>query len=182
MPSTLYERMVAMWGKLARLFKGCGLLIVLVGVLVGCVVGIAAALHIGDEPDTLAVTPLFTPNRVKAGEPFTLTVDIHNIDTAGVTIVGVGLGETLLDGASVQAVEPTFRSVKSHSYPYYGDWQEYRVYKYLPADGTLTVTFSLKGLQPGTYTGDVTVWIEGKILGLLKLNRAWREKVTFDVY
>jgi len=45
---------------------------------------------------------------------------------------------------------------------------------------TLMVTFNLQPKQVGSFSGDVTVWIEDPTFGL-QLNRARREAVTFQV-
>lgn len=167
---------------IARLIKGCILLIVPMSLLAACGLLIAAGLHVGDEPDTLAVNVQITPDRIVAGQPFTLTVTVENQGENGVTIAGIGIDNDLLKGVDVQSSQPAYRGINGHNYPIYGKWQEYRLNKYMNTGDTLTVTFTLEGTQTGTYTGSLTVWIEDEVLGLFPLNRAWRDNIEISVY
>jgi len=76
-----------------------------------------------------------------------------------VTISGIGLGKNLLNGVSVEMIEPNYRAVKKHDYPVYGEWNEYALDQTLLGGEKMDITLTLKAVRPGTYSGDITVWV-----------------------
>lgn len=168
-------------GFIRGLVRGCMWLVVLVALVAVCVLAVSAAVHIGDEPDNIAVAVEMPQDSIAVGETLTLTVTIDNLDLNAVTIVGIGLDTGLLNGVTVQSSEPAYRGTKERSYPLYGDWTEFRLSRTLADGETLPVTLTLEGVAPGIYTGDLTVWIEGEVLGFFPLDRAWRDTVEFEV-
>lgn len=59
-----------------------------------------------------------------------------------------------------------------------GAWDEYALERRIFAGEKLTVMLTLTALQPGNASGDVTVWVQDKLLGV-SFERARR--MTLDV-
>jgi len=159
--------------------RGClGLLILLIVLLV-CL-GVALVVYMfGTQPNTIQVQ-VVTPATTASGGPFTIDITIENVSLEPVTVASVGLDENILRGAEVVSSQPSYSSIKQRDYPYYGGWNEFMLDTELAPGETLMVTFNLQPKQVGSFSGDVTVWIEDPTFGL-QLNRARREAVTFQV-
>ncbi|MEW6578381.1 MAG: hypothetical protein AB1435_04210 [Chloroflexota bacterium] len=147
-----------------------GRLILLLGVLVVltlCCLAIAAGLRsLAAEPNEIRAT--LDPARVtvSAGETFTVTLTIENVSLQAVRVTAIGLDEALGGALRVEATEPAFRGVRSRSYPLLGAWDEYTLDQRIFAGEKLPVTLTLTALQPGNTSGEVTVWVQDKLLGV----------------
>lgn len=161
--------------------RGCAILGIVILLLACCGLVAAAAVHIGDEPNAVSLTAVAEPATTSVGNTVRITVTIENLDLDEVTLVGVGLDESLLDGGLVAGADPGFRGVEQRSYPLYGDWSEYRYNRVLQDGETVTIIFTLTAAQRGTFEGDVSAWLEADLLGVFPLDRAVREPVSFTV-
>jgi hypothetical protein len=160
--------------------RGCWCMLListLVVVLGGGVTG--SLLYLAGKPSSIEVSiPELQP--VAANQSFTVEVTIENVSLDPVTINSIGLDTSLLDGITVLQIEPAYRSAKDKSYPLYGDWREYTLNKSLPGGDKLTVILTLQANQPGTYSGDVMVWIKSRLLGM-SVARAGRASLKIEV-
>jgi hypothetical protein len=146
-----------------------------VGAALAVCVGVTVMLVVTalGEPNEIRVDLEVTPDQPVAAQPFSVVVDIENVDLDPVTIAGIGLDQDLLDGLTLVSTEPSYRSSEDHSYPFLGDWTEYAFDQRLSGGETFTVTLMLQAETAGLYSGDVTVWIETDFLGVT-LSRARR--------
>ncbi len=151
----------------------------LLAVLTLCCVGVAAGLRsLAAEPNEIRTT--LDPARVtvSAGETFSVTLTIENVSLGAVRVTAIGLDEALDDAVHVEATEPAFRGTRARSYPLLGTWEEYALDQRIFAGEKLPVTLTLTALQPGNTSGDVTVWVQDKLLGV-SFERARR--TTLDI-
>ena len=161
--------------------RGCVILGVLIVIGLCLVLVVAAIIHLGTEPNSIRVGARIDKSTVAAGETFTVEVTVENVDLDSLTITGVGLDQDLLKGAAVQSSDPAYRAVKARDYPVYGTWDEFTFDRDLAGGTTLVLTFTLTATQAGSYSGDVTVWIDSDLLGIVPLARAGRDSVRYEV-
>jgi hypothetical protein len=161
--------------------RGCWLIMIVGAALAVC--GGAAVLlmtTVLGEPNEIRVDVQVMPDQPVAAQPFSVAVDIENVDLDPVTITGIGLDENLLDGLTLVSTDPLYRSSEDRSYPLIGNWTEYAFDQRLAGGETITVTLLLEAGTAGLYSGDVTVWIEADFLGLT-LSRARRASLEIRV-
>jgi hypothetical protein len=115
---------------------------------------------------------------VAAGETTTVELTIENVDLNTVKVNGIGVAKSLLDGVSVEQMDPGYRDVNTRNYPLVGNWTEYTLDRSIFGGEKLTVVITFQGKTAGQYSGDVSVWIESSVAGL-KVSRARR--VTLNV-
>ena len=160
--------------------RGCWpLLLLLTVVAVAAGGAIAVLLTLAGEPN--AIRMKIEPARavVPAGQPFIVTVTIENVDLNAVTVSAIGFEQNLADGVSVTQMDPPYRIAKDRSLLLLGSWREYTLDRRVPGGDTLTITFTLVADQPGTYSGQVTVWVQGKLMGM-SIQRARRATLSVE--
>ncbi len=157
-------------GKPPRRRTGCWILLVVLALLATCVGGIGAViLYLAGEPSEVEVE--FAAGQditlaANAAEPATFAFTIENTNVDPITLTAIGLDTELLDGVAVVATTPAFRPPEERSYPLLGgDWMEYKYDRQLGGGSKLDVELQFKGLSPGSYSGDLTIWVESDILG-----------------
>lgn len=162
--------------------RGCWPLLLIVTVLVICVGAVLALLvTLAGEPNDIRIQLDTNRRTVATNEEFTVQVTVENVSLDPVTVNGVGLDRSLLDGLTLVRSDPPFTSITERDYPIYGAWSEYALAQDMPEGGVLTLTLTLTGAQPGLYEGDVTVWIENDVLGIVPVSRARREPLEIQV-
>jgi hypothetical protein len=164
----------------ATVLKGCACLGVFLLFLAACGLIFAVVSQFIGQPNAIQTTLAADKNTLAVGELLTITITVENVDVDSVTIAGIGLNKKLLDGASLETLDPLYRSIKKHSYPIYGEWHEYTLDQTLLGGEKLKITLTLKAAQPGTYSGDVTVWVESSFYGV-SMAQARREHIEFKV-
>jgi hypothetical protein len=117
---------------------------------------------------------------VSVNDQFTVSLTIENVSLDAVTIDGIGLDSHLLDGVSVMGMDPLYQSAETRNYPLYGKWTEYTLDQTLLGGEKLTATLTLTALRPGTYSGDLTVWVRSELLGM-PFSQARRATLEFKV-
>lgn len=160
---------------MGRLALSLGIL----GILTLCCLGIAVGLRsLVAEPNEIRVT--LDPARVTVspGETFTVALTIENVSLDAVRITAIGLEEALGDVLRVEATEPAFRGTRARSYPLLGAWDEYALDQRVLAGEKLPVTLTLTALRAGNASGEVTVWVRDRLLGV-SFERARR--ATLDI-
>ncbi len=159
---------------------GCWCMMVVLMLLAVCGGGLGVlVLYLGGEPNAIRVE-VAAPQTVALNETFTLEVTVENVSVDAVTVNGIGLEMSLLDGAEVVGVQPLQSAIRDRNYPFLGDWREYTFDSPVADGGKLVVSFTLKATAPGTYSGDVTAWIKSDVFGL-SLARARRFPLEFTV-
>ncbi len=153
----------------------------LIAALIVCVVGVILVWNtLAGEPNEIRTNATLDRSIVPVNEPFTLTVELENVALEPVTIKSVGLEDDLLEGARVTDVQPVFRAADVRSFPLVGDWTEYPLDRRLLGGSGMTVMVTLQAVTPGAYSGDVSIWVEGELLGITTA-RARRETIEFEV-
>lgn len=164
--------------------RACFLIViglVVVGALCACITGVVYfASSLVAETNTIRSTVEVEPPVVNVGDTITITAEVENVDLDAVSIRAVGLETDLLDGVEMVSMEPAFRSTEERSYPVVGDWTEYRISERVRGGDKLLIIITLQATQPGTYSGDLSVWVEEKTFGI-DISRARHDKIEFEV-
>jgi S1-C subfamily serine protease len=101
--------------------------------------------------EALSVT-VEVPAIVRTGADFQLKVDVANTGNSTILVDEIRLPKGLLNGAVVTGVDPVSTGTNDYSN------QVGYVFTLIQAPGTnTTVTFEMKSLQPGDYSGDLSV-------------------------
>ncbi len=161
--------------------RGCCLglaLLVTLAICVGFAVVLVAALR--GAPNEIRTQVQVSQGSVASGDTFTIEISIENVNLDAVTITSVGLDDSLLDGFAVVSTDPPYRSVSKRDYPLLGAWHEYKLDQTLFGGDTLRVALNVQAVKQGSYSGDVTVWVEGNLLGV-PFERARRDTLEFVV-
>jgi hypothetical protein len=156
-------------------------MLLVLAVLAICVGGGAAMLlTLAGQPNSIRVKVEPGRDVVAVNDQFTVTLTIENVSLDAVTIDGIGLESHLLDGAAVAVMDPPYQSAEARNYPFYGKWTEYTLDQTLLGGEKLTATLTLTALRPGNYSGDLTVWVRSKLLGM-PFSQARRATLAFKV-
>lgn len=103
-----------------------------------------------------AVTEL--PARARVGEQLQLVVRVTNSLDRQRTLTNTDLEDSLVKGFEVVSIEPA--PVERSDSPVLGTWV-YQHKRPLAPHETVSVTFGLRAAKPGTFGGDVTVYVDG---------------------
>ena len=156
--------------------RGCALLFILALIIVALVV--AALLYMESQTNDIRVQ-VTAPAQVAANDTFSIEVVIENVSLNPLTVTGVSIDRSFLEGAEVVSTEPIYKTAGEKSYPVYGSWDEYSFGTDVPAGGRLVLTFTMRAADPGVYSGEIGVWVDTD--SLLPINRARRETVEVEV-
>jgi hypothetical protein len=166
---------------------GCWLMLIVLAALATCGGGVVAfLLYLGGDPNAIEILEddFKAPETVALDETFAVEFTVKNVSLDPVTINGVGLDKSLLDGVEVVEISVEDQSVRlsteDRNYPLYGDWREYELDRDVPDGDTVAITFMFKATKIGIHSGDLTVWIESDFLGM-PIARARRKALDFDV-
>jgi hypothetical protein len=156
-----------------------GLAFVAVLVVIGG--GIVGGLNVlSGEPNEIRTTVEPAEITVATGETVTVELTIENVDLDSVNVNHIGIDQSLLDGVSVEQMDPAFRAVKERNYPVYGHWNEYQFDRVIFGGEKLTVVITFRAAKAGQYSGDVSVWVDSSLLGLT-VSRARRAALDIRV-
>jgi hypothetical protein len=157
--------------------RGCALLLVLA--LIVIVLVAAALIYMQSQTNDIRVQ-VTAPAQVAANDEFSVEVLIENVSLEPVTVTGISIDRSFLEGAEVVQTEPTYRTAGESSYPILGSWDEYSFGTEIPAGGRLVLTFMLRAeSEPGVYSGELGVWVDTD--SLIPINRSRREVVEVEV-
>lgn len=163
--------------------RGCFSSIVLLLILV-IVVLVVGLIWLGSEPNGIRTRVEADRRMLAVGETMALNVTIENVSLDPVLINGVGLERDLLGGLTlVQTLvdgAPQSLPVDERDFPIIGAWTEYSLDREISPGETMNVTFVLEAVEPGSYLGDVSTWVDTRPLGL-PLVQARRESVDYAV-
>ncbi len=158
-----------------------GIGLVVLALLCGCVVGtVYLVSSLVAETNTIRTEVTLDAETVPVGQTITITVEVENVDLDAVSIRAVGLETDLLEGVEVISIDPPFRATEERSYPVVGDWTEYTLGRRVSGGDIMTITVTLQATQPGLYSGDLSVWVDEKVLGV-DISRARHDKIEFEV-
>ncbi len=161
--------------------RGCWLaiaLLVILGLCGGSAVGVLRSL--ADEPNSIRLDVTVEREELVVGDTVLIEMTVENVDVDPVTITGVGLDHELLDGLSLGTIDPAYRSSEDRSFPFVGEWHEYAFTRQLQGGETLDIVITLLAEERGSYSGDLSVWIEYDMLGW-EVSRARREELDFQI-
>ncbi len=131
------------------------------------------------EANTVRVGVTVEPTSAPMGEAVTLTVSIENVSLDTVTVRGVSFSDDLASVVAVVTTQPITRTAE-HT-PLLGQkWTEYTLNQPLAGGNSFEVVFTLQAAATGTYSGEVSVWVEDTFLGLSHA-KAQRVPVTLRV-
>lgn len=163
--------------------RGCFSSIVVLLILVIAAL-VVLLVWIGSEPNGIRTRVEADRRMLSVGETMALNIAIENVSLDPVQVNGVGLEADLLDGLSlVQTLvegDPQSLPVDERDFPVIGTWTEYSLDREIAPGDTLDVTFVLEAVEPGSYLGEVTTWVDSRPLGL-PLVQARRESVDYAV-
>lgn len=160
------------------------------GLLAVLVVGAGAVLgtvsYLGGEPASVAFEDVKRPPMIVVGEETQLQFSIENKNVDPITITAISLDTSLLKGVDVVGVEVNGRALSERAGEKRDDLMaaermQYKVEREVPDGELMTVTVMIRGVTPGRYKGDVSVWVESDILGVVPYSRAARTGITFTV-
>jgi len=122
--------------------RGFGI-VLSVGVLTGC--------------DILTTKPTFQvkldfPAEIRVAEPFALGVDISNPHGSAIKLDSVDVDDALLKGFQVVSVDPAAADTMHVPFLKQRSWSYGRS---VPAGGAMRVTFNLRPLNAGRFSGNV---------------------------
>lgn len=134
------------------------------GCLGGGVIGVL--LNVGQAVNTLAqnlrprgaVVAVTTPATVNINEEFQIVVAVTDTSTQPRQIHSVDLKDTLLAGLTIVKIDPPANPAATGvALPGYTSHQARLP---IAAGGTSTITITLKATSPGTFEGDIDVYVD----------------------
>jgi len=153
----------------------------LLTLLILCLGGVGGVfLTLTGQPNEIRAKVTPATVAVAVSEEVTIELAIENVGLDTATISSIGVDQKLLDGVEVVSMTPAYRAARRRDYPLIGAWSDYKLDQQLFGGSVLTVTLVLRGVRPGTYGGDVTVWVESELFGL-PFERARRESLNVEV-
>lgn len=96
------------------------------------------------------------PTEVTSGDTFEFTVSVNNTDTITHELRSIDISNTFLDGVLV--TETNFPVKEEYNVI---EQQIYEFQKDIPATTVTDITFTAKALEPGDYSGDLDICIDG---------------------
>jgi hypothetical protein len=143
--------------------------------------GVVGGLNIlSGEPNEIRAQLEPAEMTVPVGDTFRVELTIENVDLDSVNINGIGVDQSLLDGLSVEQMDPGYRAVEERNYPVYGHWNEYKLDSSIFGGNKLTVLVTFRATKAGQYSGDVSVWVDSDVFGLT-VSRARRAALDVSV-
>lgn len=163
--------------------RAAGLLAVLV-VGTGAVLGTVS--YLGGEPASVEFEDVQSPNVIVVGEETELQFSVENKNVDPITITAISLDTSLLGGIEVMGVEVNGRALpdragEKQDGPMADERMQYTIDREVPDGSLMTVNVIIRGVTPGRYQGDVSVWVESDILGVVPYSRAARTGITLTV-
>ncbi len=149
-------------------------------VVIGLVIGVKSLLT--GEPNEIRVNLSDERPQVASGEEFIIEIEIENISTDTVRVVGVGVGEDLLDGLAIVQTEPTYLEIKERKRLLSGTWSHLEFDQKIIEGVTSTIKVTLRAEQPGAYKDEISVWVKNDLLfGITSISRARKVDLRVDV-
>ncbi len=131
------------------------------------------------ETNTVRAEVSVEPATAPLGETLTLTVTVENVSLDTVTVRGISFSDALAAAVSVTETQPITRTAE-HKPLLGGSWTEYTLGQPLAGGNTLEVVFTLQAAAEGTFSGEISVWVEDSLLGVSHA-RAARVPVTLRI-
>jgi hypothetical protein len=119
---------------------------------------------------------------VSVNEPFLLEVEVENVDVdiaSDVHVNAVGLDQSLLNGLAVDDMTLIIAGQEIPQAP--GDWTDYKLDQSLAGGGKMTIRYTLRATQPGTYQGDVSVWVDSELVAGIERSKPRAETIRIQV-
>ena len=155
-----------------------------VGLLTVIIVGIAGGYSGYDmwtsAPNEIRLDTILSAPAVAVNEAFTLEIEIENVDVSlEVQINAVGLERSLLNGLTVDSVIVINGGQEIAQSP--GNWADYKLDQSLAGGSKMRIRYTLHATQPGTYEGEVNVWVDSEMIAGVTRSKARSESVQIRV-
>lgn len=98
------------------------------------------------------------PAMVQRGEPFSLTITVHNSAAEVQVLDSLDVGTDWLDGVTLQGSNPPYTDAME--VPLDGTWS-YSYGTEIPPGGSVDVELTAVGIESGTWRGEVDVCVGG---------------------
>ena len=168
--------------KIRKQRGGRSVLGLLTTIAIAVVAGVGGYDMLTSEPNEIRLFVNLSSPAIAANDSFTLDVEIENVDVdidSALQVNAVGLSQSLLNGVVVDEMAVIVAGELSVQPP--GDWTDYALDHDLIGGGKMTIRYTLRATQPGTYQGEVSVWVNSElVLGVTK-SKARSESVQIRV-
>lgn len=111
---------------------------------------------LSDTDDFYAVVD--APAMVQKGEPFTVTVRVHNTAASAQTLESLDVGIEWLEGVTLTGSSPPYTD--AFEVPLDGTWS-YSYGQEIPPGGSVDVSLQGVGVESGTWRGEIDVCVGG---------------------
>jgi hypothetical protein len=155
-------------------------IVVALVVIVGLIIGVVSVIN--GEPNEIRIKLSDERPQVASGDEFTIEIEIENVSTDTVRLVGVGVGEDLLDGLAIVRTEPAYSELKERKRLFSGEWSHLTFDQNIIDGVTSTINVTLRAEQSGAYKDEISVWVENDLLfGITSISRARKVDLRVDV-
>jgi hypothetical protein len=134
---------------------------VLVVLVAGTVAGVGGYSAWTGSPNEIRLEVTLSSPTVAVDEAFALEIQVENVTLDPVEINAVGLDQSLLDGVVVDRMS-LIASSEETSQPE-GTWTDYALDHTLDGGDKLTIHYTLRATQAGTYQGEANVWVDSEV-------------------
>jgi hypothetical protein len=157
-------------GKIA-LWTGSGCVVLMVGMVLGCFMGIGGILWLTRPPENVTVS-VDAPIQVGIGDEIEFTVNVTNGRTDVIEIVGVDVGAEYLDGITVRSSTPAYTDMLPPDENAFGENFQNFYFSIPVAPGeSASITFTGTTITTGDYGGSLDVCIDSDFRCLPKVIR-----------
>jgi uncharacterized repeat protein (TIGR01451 family) len=153
------------------LWAGGGCLILMIGMVLGCVLGVGGIVWLTLSPENVTVS-VDAPIQIDNGDKVEFTVNVTNDGTDTIEIVGVNIGAEYLDGIAVDSATPAYTDVLPPDETAIGEALQYFYFSIPVAPGeSASITFSGAAIAPGDYGGSLDVYVDSDFSCIPKVIR-----------
>ena len=157
-------------GKIA-LWAGGGCLVLMIGMVLGCVLGVGGIVWLTLPPENVTVS-VDAPIQIYNGDEVEFTVNVTNEGTDTIEIVGVDIGAEYLDGIAIISATPAYTDVLPPDETAWGGaFQNYYFSIPLAPGESASITFTGTTIATGDYGGHLDICIDSDFSCIPKVIR-----------
>ena len=157
-------------GKIA-LWIGTGCIVLVIGMVLGCVSSIGGLLWLTRAPQNVAVS-VDAPIQLEAGDKAEFVVNVTNHNEDMIRIKGIDIGADYLHGITIVSVTPDYENYFPPDETIFGEaFQNYYFSIPIEPGDTVSVTFSGKTIASGDFGGSVEICIDSDFSCISKVIR-----------
>ncbi len=131
------------------------------------------------DPNEIRLTINLSSPTVVSNETVTLTVEIENVTLDSVSVDAVGLEQSLLNGAVVEQMVLVIGGQETLQPQ--GNYTHYTLNQTLDGGAKLTIRYTLRATQPGTYEGAAKAWVDSELALGVTRSKARSESLQIQV-